>query len=172
MKITNKILNLQQFIHFRNDSTDFSRIIRVILFTLLLIIVTSNNLFAAAILNTDSTEHLVLRKIMSDMGKNMQIITDGISRENWKQVKKTALRIADHPQPPFTEKLRILSFVGSDVSKYKEHDQITHDLAIKLSRAAIEKDAYKVISVFTSLQNACLACHQSFRKSFLEYFYQ
>ena len=144
----------------------------IILFTLLIIITTSNNLFAAAILDIGSTEPLALRKIMSDMGKNMQAITDGISHENWKQVKKTALQIADHPQPPFTEKIRILSFVGSDVSKYKEYDQKTHDTAITLSQAATEKDAYKVISEFSSLQNNCLACHQSFRKSFLEYFYQ
>ncbi|MBE9564814.1 MAG: cytochrome C, partial [Proteobacteria bacterium] len=58
---------------------------------------------------------------MRDMGKNMQVIADGISREDWKLIEKTAPLIADHPQPPISEKVRILAFVGTDVSKFKGH---------------------------------------------------
>lgn len=43
---------------------------------------------------------LALRKIMQDLGKHMQTITDGISRGDWALVATTAPLVADHPQPP------------------------------------------------------------------------
>ncbi len=59
---------------------------------------------------------------MQDLGKNMQAITDGISREDWELVEKAASQVADHPRPPFGEKVRILGFVGTNVSKFKGYD--------------------------------------------------
>lgn len=120
---------------------------------------------------SESVEPMALRKIMQDLGKNMQAITDGISREDWEQVEKIAPQVADHPQPPFGEKIRILSFVGTDVSKFKRYDGKTHDAARALEDAAKNKDGPAVISAFSALQTTCLACHQNFRKPFLEYFY-
>ncbi|MHB1236836.1 MAG: cytochrome c [Gallionella sp.] len=114
---------------------------------------------------------LALRKIMQDMGKNMQVITDGISREDWGLVAKVAPLIADHPQPPLVEKMRILSFAGADAGKFKSHDEKTHQAARVLQQAAVRSDGQAVISSFAMLQNNCLACHQSFRKPFLEHFY-
>ena len=114
---------------------------------------------------------LALRKIMQDMGKNMQGITDGISREDWEMVGKMAPLIADHPQPPLAEKMRILSFVGSDAGKFRGYDEKTHQAAQALEQAAVRSDGQSVISSFATLQNSCLACHQSFRKPLLENFY-
>ncbi len=136
-----------------------------------LIIATNCKLLAGVTPDANTTEPLALRKIMSDLGKNMQTITDGISREDWKLVKKAASQIADHPQPPFVESIQILSFVGSNVSLFKDHDNKTHNAAIALGKAATEKDGYKVITAFSILQNTCLTCHQNFRKSFQEHFY-
>ena len=113
----------------------------------------------------------MLRQIMRDMGTDMQVIVDAISRENWKTVETIALKIATHPQPAFTERLRILSFVGFDVNQYKKYDDNTHDIAKQLSRIANDKDSYGVTSAFNDLQNACLACHQHFRKAFIKHFY-
>ena len=104
---------------------------------------------------------------MQDMGKNMQVVTDGISREDWEMVARAAPLIADHPQPPLAEKMRILSFVGADAGKFKGHDERTHQAARALEQAAVRSDGQAVISSFATLQNSCLACHQSFRKSFV-----
>lgn len=115
---------------------------------------------------------LALRKIMQELGKNMQVVTDGISREDWELVAKTAPLIADHPQPTAIEKLRILNFIGSDVGKFKAYDEKSHQDAQQLQQAATRKDGSAVISTFSNLQNSCLGCHQSFRKGFKEYFYE
>ncbi len=118
-----------------------------------------------------NSEPLVLQKIMKDMGKNMQVIADGISREDWKLVEKTAPLIADHPQPPVVEKVKILAYVGTDASKFKGYDRKTHEAAGVLGESAAREDGYAIISDFATLQNTCLMCHQSFRKKFQEHFY-
>lgn len=116
----------------------------------------------------NSTE---LRKIMQELGKNMQTVTDGISREDWALIKETAPLIADHPQPSFSEKLKTLSFIGSNVGKFRDYDKQTHQAARELELAAMKLDGGMVIAAFARLQNSCLACHQSFRKPFVEHFY-
>lgn len=122
--------------------------------------------------DANETEPLALRKIMQDISSNMQSITDGISREDWETVVKMAALIADHPQPPLVEKIRILSFLGSDAGKFKSLDAQVHDEALVIQQAAAHNDGQAVISSFATLQNSCLACHQSFRKPFMEHFYE
>lgn len=114
---------------------------------------------------------LELRRIMQDMGKHMQLITDAISREDWTAIAEPADLIAEHPQPPFSEKLRILSFIGSQVSEFKGFDSGTHEAAKKLGQLAATQDGNSIIDQFTVLQKNCLACHQTFRDSFKEHFY-
>ena len=118
-----------------------------------------------------AADPLVLKKIMKDLGRNMQVITDGISREDWELVEKTAPLIADHPKPPFGEKLRILGFVGTNMDKYKEYDGETHDHAQAVGKAAKAKDGPGVILAFQKLQTSCYNCHIEFRKPFVAHFY-
>ena len=71
----------------------------------------------------------VLQKVMKDLGKNLQTITDGIPREDWELVEKTTSLVADHPQPPMTEKMRIMGFMGTNMGKFKTYDGETHEQA-------------------------------------------
>lgn len=116
-------------------------------------------------------EPLALRKIMQQMGRDMRSITDAISREDWALVAKTAPLIAKHPQPPMVEKARILSYVGSNAGRFKAFDDQTHKAANALADAAVRADGTAVIQAFAAVQSACLACHQNFRKPFVEHFY-
>lgn len=126
-------------------------------------------LFAAN--GAHAAEPLALQKVMKDLGKNMQTITDGISRGDWELVEKTAPLIADHPQPPMTEKMRIMSFVGTGMSKFKAYDGETHDQAQAVGKAAKAKDGPGVILAFQKLQTSCYNCHSEFRKPFVGHFY-
>ncbi|MCR4302910.1 MAG: cytochrome c [Gallionella sp.] len=118
-----------------------------------------------------AAEPLEFQKVMKELGKNMQIITDGISREDWDMVAKTAPMIAEHPQPPLAEKTRIISFMGAEMSRFKSFDMQTHEAAHDLLHAAHEKDGQKVIEAFQKVQSSCLGCHQTFRSKFTEHFY-
>jgi len=124
-----------------------------------------------AAFNAQAAEPLELQKVMKELGNNMQVITDGISREDWELVAKTAPMIAEHPQPPLGEKMRIMTFMGSEMSKFKALDGETHEAAHDLLHAANEKDGSKVIAAFQKVQTACLNCHQTFRPKFVEHFY-
>ncbi|MDD2740223.1 MAG: cytochrome c [Methylomonas lenta] len=115
---------------------------------------------------------LALQRIMQELGKNMQTITGAISREDWALVAKVAPQIAEHSEPPVIEKLRILSFMGTDMGAFESHDEATHQAARALEQVAARNDGPAVITAFANLQSACLACHQSFRQSFVTHFYE
>lgn len=143
------------------------------------------NIFTAAILGAATTsigpqawadgnataEPMELRRIMRELGKDMQVVTDGISHEDWEQVARAAPKIAEHRQPPFAEKMRILAFVGSNAGSFKRFDKQTYQAAKDLEQAARRGDGQAAIASFATLQNSCLACHQEFRKPFVEHFY-
>lgn len=112
-----------------------------------------------------------LRAIMRDLGRDMQVVTDGISREDWALVARTAPRLAEHPQPPLAEKMRVLGFLGNDAGAFRRHDARTKEAARALGQAAQRRDGEAVIASFATLQRSCLACHQRFRKPFVEHFH-
>ncbi|OAH96013.1 cytochrome C [Methylomonas methanica] len=114
---------------------------------------------------------LELKRIMQELGRSMQTISDAISREDWALVAKIAPQIAEHPEPPVIEKMRILTFIGTNMGTFESHDEITHQAARALEQVASRNDGQGVITAFANLQSSCLACHQSFRQSFVEHFY-
>lgn len=118
-----------------------------------------------------AAEPLRLRQVMSDLGKNMQAVADGLAREDYAVVGKVALAIAEHPQPPLSEKLRTLGFVGSRMAQFKAYDQQTQELALEIVEAARQKSAPVAIASFRALELSCQGCHQDFRKSFVDHFY-
>ncbi|HEY4697210.1 MAG TPA: cytochrome c [Gallionella sp.] len=136
-----------------------------------LIVAASLISIALAASHVQAAEPLEFQKVMKELGKNMQIITDGISREDWELVAKTAPMIAEHPQPPLAEKTRIISFMGAEMSRFKSFDMQTHEAAHDLLHAAHEEDGQKVIEAFQKVQSSCLGCHQTFRAKFVEHFY-
>lgn len=126
---------------------------------------------AALPVASSAAEPLALQGIMKDMGRNMQAIVDGLSREDYAKVERAALAIAEHPQPPVGEKMRVMGFVGGNAPRFKAFDGETHDNAKALARASKSGSGEEAIAAFHKLQSSCLACHQAFRKPFQEHFY-
>ncbi len=132
-------------------------------------LLTASLIFAA--LPSHAAEPLALQQVMKELGRNMQIVTDGISREDWPLVEHTAHLIGEHPEAPLDEKIRIMAYLGSNMSKFKSLDGQTHHAAHEMAEAAEAKNGQGVIAAFGKLQTGCLACHQSFRPAFVEHFY-
>jgi cytochrome c556 len=114
---------------------------------------------------------LELRHIMQDMGRSMLDIVEAVSHENWPKAGIAAAAIASHPRPPLAERVRILAFVGADVSKFRAFDEKGEQAAKALQEAAGRADGQSVITSFAVLQGSCLGCHQSFRHTLVEHFY-
>jgi hypothetical protein len=117
-------------------------------------------------------EPLALRGIMQTMGDDMKIITEAIAMEDWALVVTTSPKIADHPQPPFSEKIKILAFAGTDVSQFKEFDGKTHASAQVLGEAAAREDGYAVIDAFSTITKDMSCVSSAFQESFSGAFLQ
>ena len=115
---------------------------------------------------------MVLRKIMQELDNNMQLTNHAITREDWDVVAKTALLIAEHPEPPFSEKLRIMMFFGRDISRLKQLDGQTHQAAKNLATEAKTGNRQNIISSFNTLEQSCTNCHQQFKNAFVKHFYK
>ena len=118
-----------------------------------------------------ATPPLALRKIMQDMDKNMHIMADAISQKDWPLVARIALLIANHRQPPFIEKMRIMGFVGTNISKYKAYDGSIAEHAQAVGKAAKSNDVQGAEQMYRTLQASCDNCHSEFQKSFVAHFY-
>ncbi|MEO7053688.1 MAG: cytochrome c [Rhizomicrobium sp.] len=126
---------------------------------------------ASAADTPDRITPMALTAIMRDLAQDMQAIAAAIAHEDWPKAAIVAARIADHPQPPFSEKLRILAFVGNDTPRFRSYDQQVHQAAQQLAQAAQRADGTATISAFATLQTACLGCHQQFRQPFRKHFH-
>lgn len=115
---------------------------------------------------------MVLRQIMQELDNNMQLTNHAISREDWDVVAKTALLIAEHPEPPFSEKLRIMMFFGRDTSRLKQLDGQTHQAAKNLATEAKTGNRQNIMRSFNTLEQSCTNCHQQFKNAFIKHFYK
>lgn len=114
---------------------------------------------------------MALRAVMEQLGHNMQAVTGAISKEDWELVAELAPKIANHAEPPMQEKVKILSWLGTDAGKFRGFDLKVHEAATAMSEAAKHADGQEVIAAFSKTQQSCLACHQSFRQPFIKQFY-
>ncbi|MCW9028423.1 MAG: cytochrome C [Kangiella sp.] len=117
-------------------------------------------------------EPMALRLIMQDLELNMQRIASAIIREDLVAVADLAPLVADHEQPPMTEKMRILSFMGTDAGAFKSLDGVTHDTAMMLKKVAEKNEGDAVIKTYADLLQSCVACHQKFKQPFVDHFYR
>jgi len=126
---------------------------------------------AAQSAQAEAAKPMALRAVMEKLGRDMQAVTGAISKEEWALVAELAPQIANHAQPPASERMRILTWLGADAGKFRGFDGQVHEAATAMGEAATQRDGQAVISAFAKIQQSCLACHQSFRQSFVEKFY-
>ncbi len=119
----------------------------------------------------DPAKPMAFRSAMDKLGRDMQAVTGAISREDWALVAELVPKIAHHDEPPAEELKAIHGWLGSNGGKFHRLDEQTHKAAVAMGNAAKRGNGKAVISAFEKVQQSCLACHQSFRKSFVEHFY-
>lgn len=126
---------------------------------------------ALAAQSAESEKPMALRSIMQTLGRDMQVVTGAISEENWPLIADLAPTIANHAEPPMSEKTRIVAWLGAEAGKFQGFDGQVHAAATAMGEAAKRGDGQAVIAAFSKTQQGCLACHQTFRLSFVEQFY-
>jgi len=119
----------------------------------------------------EAAKPMELRTVMNKLDHDMQAVTGAISKEDWPLVIELAPKIAKHAEPPVPEKMRILAWLGTEAGKFRGFDGNVHAAATAMGEAAKRSDGRAVIEAFAKTQQSCLACHQSFRPSFVKHFY-
>lgn len=114
---------------------------------------------------------LALQGVMQQLGHAMQAVTGAIATEDWFSVAQLAEKIAQHAEPPLSEKVRILAWLGSDAKSFRGLDGQLKDAANTLADTAKSNAGRAVITAFSEVQHSCLACHQKFREPFVNHFY-
>ncbi|MDO5667027.1 MAG: cytochrome c [Alcaligenaceae bacterium] len=108
---------------------------------------------------------------MEQLAHDMEAVTAAISRDDWERVAELATKIANHEEPEQSEKVEILAWLGSEAGKFRGFDLEVTEAATAMGEAAKQGDGLKVIESFSKTQQSCYACHQMFRKPFVEKFY-
>ena len=111
-----------------------------------------------------------LRSVMAQLGRDMQATSLAIVNEDWPAVARLAPKIANHPEPPLSQKVRILAWLGSNAGKFRGYDMQAHDAAQAMGAAAARSDGDAVIDAYARTQRACLGCHRNFRSDFISHF--
>lgn len=114
---------------------------------------------------------MALQEVMKALGQTLQAVTGAIAVEDWEQVAGLAPKIAHHDEPPLSEKVRILAWLGADAGAFRAFDDRVAVAATRMGEAAAQGDGQAVITAFADVQQGCLACHSGFRKHFIEHFH-
>ena len=149
------------------------RFVKYFLMTALVAAVSSVGCSSAALAQQadDGAKTMALRGIMDQLGQSMQDVAGAIAREDWSAVAELAPQIAEHDEPPATEKVRILAWLGTDALKFRSHDKEMARAAENMGTVARSGDGAEVINAFADVQRKCLACHEAYRADFVQHFY-
>lgn len=118
-------------------------------------------LLAPAVTLTD--EGSELKQIMQDLRDNLVDISDGLLTDNYEQIKRGAISIAQHPQIPSAQVQLVAAELGSEMATFKQFDTIVHDLSLEIHAAANIKNGAKASSHYQRLIEGCLACHDAYK---------
>jgi len=105
-----------------------------------------------------------LKHVMKGLLTDTKLITEGIINEDFNVIEKAANRIANHPAPDLSIKLKLMRSLGSDMSKFKSYDTKVHDISVNLVKSARLKDMESTLVGYQKLITGCQSCHAEFKQ--------
>ena len=112
----------------------------------------------------DDPDITTLKHVMQGLLKDTQELTQGIFLEDFQQIEQAAKRIADHPKPDLSIRMKLIGKLGSDMSRFKSFDMKVHDVAVSISQAAVQRDMSAAIIGYHKLIDGCQSCHSDFKQ--------
>lgn len=110
-----------------------------------------------------------LLPIMVQLERDMQSISSGLWRHDFEQIAASADNIANHPKIQPAQVKTIRSILGdTQFRAFVRDDKQVHNMALKLRKAAREKDFRRVAEAYQQLEQGCISCHLSHRNTIRE----
>jgi len=123
----------------------------------------SSSLFAFAGAEKSNADEDTLKSVMQGLLKDSLQINKGIFTEDFTMIEGAAKRVADHPTPGMLTKMKLASNLGSEMGRFKGFDDVVHNGALRIAKAAKEKNMDLVATEYYKLMEGCLACHGTFK---------
>ena len=117
-------------------------------------------LVPAIALTDDAT---TLKVIMQGLRDNLVEISDGLLMDDFEQISRGAIGIAEHPRIPPEQVQLVAEELGEEMPAFKRLDTLVHDLALEIDVAARARDRNAAISGFTQMLDGCFACHATYK---------
>ena len=111
-----------------------------------------------------TNEAAELKTIMQDLRNNLTEITDGLLLDDFEQIERGAIAIAEHPQIPPAQVARVAAELGPEMAAFKQLDTLVHDLSLEIKAAAEAQDRDAALSGYLRMMEGCLACHSGYKE--------
>ncbi len=105
-----------------------------------------------------------LKDVMSQLGVDFNELSLAIFAEDFEKISSSAHAIAFHPQVLPQQKKTLKGFFGKEMKLFKQADMKVHRLSSMIEQNAQQNDILAVIKNQGKLLQACMDCHQTFRK--------
>lgn len=104
-----------------------------------------------------------LKSLMVELGQNMEEISAGIWREDYRLVSQGAAVIAHHPRVSSHEQAIIRDALGDQMKIFAQYDGVVHHTAAEIQRVADAQRMDSILVLYSRLQHGCVSCHSGFR---------
>jgi len=105
-----------------------------------------------------------LKVIMQELRNSLTDITDGLLLDDFEQIERGAIAIAEHPQIPPAQVQRVAAELGPEMAAFKQLDTLVHDLSLEINAAAKAQDRDAALSGYLRMMEGCMACHSGYKE--------
>ena len=109
-------------------------------------------------------EATTLKEIMQGLRDNLVDISDGLLTDDFEQVARGAIAIAEHPRIPAAQVQRVAAELGPEMAAFKQLDTHVHNLSLEISAAARAFDRGAAIAGLQRMIDGCFACHDAYKE--------
>jgi cytochrome c556 len=109
-------------------------------------------------------EAAALKEIIQELRNNLVDISDGLLTDDFEQVARGAIAIAEHPRIPAAQVQLVAQELGPEMAAFKQLDNRVHDLSLEINAAAGNLDRAAVLSGYQRLIEGCFTCHDAYKE--------
>ena len=111
-----------------------------------------------------SAQQTTLKQVMRGLLNDSQEMSEAIFLRNFEQIKKAAIKIANHPAPAMEIRRKLAKNLGAEMDVFKSFDMKVHNAAVVIAKAASEKNMKLVVTEYHQLVDGCQSCHSNFKQ--------
>ncbi|MDH3339071.1 MAG: cytochrome c [Gammaproteobacteria bacterium] len=111
-----------------------------------------------------TAEAMTLKEIMQGLRDDLVDISDGLFVDDFEQVARGAMAIAEHPPIPPAQVRLVAEELGLEMAAFKQLDTLVHELSLEINAAAEALDREAAVTGYKQIIDGCFGCHDAFKE--------